>query len=1245
MKSRKSKSIYRAVEHFCRTRDTGLLVIDSPPGSGKSHQLREYVIDNYAKGAEGGPQEQLKRCIWLTPHKNNLPKDLAYGPYSKDVLFLESTLDNVIQVIDALENGTDPEQISADEVRRSFAGKIFREVQNTPEWKDLVTAVSQYMTAKRNRAPYAEVLETREQKARQAERAFRESLRSMLTAWIGSGPQAQYQENADLIAHMERKSSPLHWIGLLYPAIYLPYRRILLMSVKKFIHPIDVILEPIVYLLDEDCPYTDHAMIVMDEFDACRQEMLDVILDRAAEDQTDMIELFRNIWRALTTGEFSAAQLGEAPMNIIQKNRERFNEYYELYHLRALCKAEEGLDLSSNGWLFQDEVDINPVGSGRSELYLRYDDSGINWITEQKPENEDAVKLSRVLQHVDYCIRYFERGINMMAQSASAHLRSPEQSREDLVRSLVRMFGLASGEDFIVNQVLAQHEREREARSSRCSSRHEQTLYSRGFRCYILQNSNRNRQQTVIHYYCLKEFPELQLLSLAGRGQIVALSASASMQTNVNFNLTYLKRKLGAGFCTPYNAGEIIRDCSDIAYCRYDQVKISVRLVGPETFDAGHVLPSGGAAMDWRRRWTLLLHGDAGNGETADRIMQDAIARTYRDDNSRDFYMNRYFQYAWIFREFVRSGEIRSFLCIVNAFPKDEMRSALIQVFRLIVHSERAEGSIWSEESYSDPVEINRVRIPKYYFQLDSKDRRYDARKKELLRYLADGKKIFVLSSYNTIGSGQNLQYPIPDVDRGSLVTINDLKPDEEKDFDAIYVEAPTFLLEDISHSGEDAALRPSCREFLSFLYQSSQLYELGDISYDNKMGLVRRGFQYLTGGRLSCANETSDERMPFDAYSVGEYRSQRIMQAIGRISRTNRKKSVIPVYADEKLSGRLGERPAAATPEYEALYQELMKDITEEEQLRKCSDRTFLRAANASKRAMDHIDDLLHGRDKEECRAEWIATRRFLAAHPTLTSEEAARLTDEEKKFLYLYYIDLDGTQWCGQLANVYYLTRKDNFKEVDISPLKDSKHPCTISAETSNLLRAVKCEPVARYFDRNGFAREFTNAQYVMQPGIAQRVYMGAVGEFAAAAILESDGFRLEEIPEHFEKFDAKFAVLPVYIDYKNWHRNLSGRHSSKSGAAPEREPETSRDKALRNSNDVADCECVVILNLIADKDSAAQRITDERMSNGKRLVMIPSLLNKKQPEQISREALQKLHDLIDEYTAQAEDCAKEE
>ena len=1241
----KSKSIYKAVEYFCRTKDAGLLVIDSPPGSGKSHQIREYITDNYVRGTGGASQEQMKRCIWITSHKNNLPTDMVRGPYSKDVLFLESTLDNVIQVIDAWESGNSSEHVDSDEVRRSFAGKVFREVQNSPEWNALVAAATKYIKAERDKTPYAEVIEDRKETAWQAERAFRESIRSRLKSWVGSGPQAMYRENADLIAHMERKSSSLHWIGLLYPAIYLPYRSILLMSVKKFVHPIDVIMGPTVYLLDEDCPYTDHALIVMDEFDACRQEMLDVILDRAAENQVDMIELFRNIWRALTTGEFSAAQLGEYPLRIIQKNRDLFDQYYNQYHLSALCKAEEGLDLSSNGWLFQDEVDINPVGSNQTRLYLRYDDAGINWITDQKPENTDAVELSRVLQNVDHCIRHFVKGINMMAQSASEHLRSPEQSREDLVRSLVKMFGLASGEDFIVNQVLARHERERQARTGHSNSRREQNLYSRGFRCYILQNSNRNRQQTVIHYYCLKEFPELQLLSLARRDQIAALSASASMQTNVNFNLAFLKAKLGENYCTPHNTEDIVRDCSRIAYRHYDRVQIPVQLIGPETFDSDHTPPEGSVGMIWRRRWTLLLNGNAENGAIADRILQDALSLTHEDENSRDFYMSRCFQYAWVFREFVRSGDIRSFLCITNAFPKDEMRSALMQIFCLIVKSEHAEDSIWSDKSDSKSVKINGTKIPKYYFQLDSKDHRYDVRKKELLRYLAEGKKVFVLSSYNTIGSGQNLQYRIPDADRDHLVTINDLKPDERKDFDAVYVESPTFLLEDISRSDKDAPSKPCSREFISFLYQSLQLYELGDISYANKMGLVRRGFRCLIGGRLSGTNMAVDEQLPRNSYSVLEYCSQRVMQAIGRISRTNRKSPVIHIYADERLKDHLGEPPAAATPEYAALYRELMDGISEEEWLWKRSERVFLRAAFASKRAMDHITGLLLGWDKEVCRAEWIATRRFLAAHPTITFEEAARLTDEEKKFLSLYYIDLNGTQWNGQLANVYFRVLKGDYQEIVISPLKDHSHPYTISAETSNLLRVMKCEPIARYFDGNGFAREFTNARYVMQPRIAQRVYMGALGEFGGTTILENDGIRLEEISEHFEKFDAKIVGLPVYVDFKNWHRNLSGKRGSKSDAAPGRELETSRDKALRNSGKIADCECVVILNLIADSNTADLRITDERMSNGKRLVMIPSLLNKSHPEQICREALQKLHALVGEYTAPAEESAKEE
>lgn len=39
---------------------------------------------------------------------------------------------------------------------------------------------------------------------------------------------------------------------------------------------------------------------------------------------------------------------------------------------------------------------------------------------------------------------------------------------------------------------------------------------------------------------------------------------------------------------------------------------------------------------------------------------------------------------------------------------------------------------------------------------------RFDEQKKQLIERLQTGEKILILSSYQTLGAGQNLQYPIP---------------------------------------------------------------------------------------------------------------------------------------------------------------------------------------------------------------------------------------------------------------------------------------------------------------------------------------------------------------------------------------------------------------------------------------------------------------------------------------------------
>ena len=60
-------------------------------------------------------------------------------------------------------------------------------------------------------------------------------------------------------------------------------------------------------------------------------------------------------------------------------------------------------------------------------------------------------------------------------------------------------------------------------------------------------------------------------------------------------------------------------------------------------------------------------------------------------------------------------------------------------------------------------------------------------KKNEIERKLSSGQKVMVVSSYQTLGAGQNIQYKIPKnyVEEKDYIAINELDySDNEKDFD-----------------------------------------------------------------------------------------------------------------------------------------------------------------------------------------------------------------------------------------------------------------------------------------------------------------------------------------------------------------------------------------------------------------------------------------------------------------------------
>ena len=100
-----------------------------------------------------------------------------------------------------------------------------------------------------------------------------------------------------------------------------------------------------------------------------------------------------------------------------------------------------------------------------------------------------------------------------------------------------------------------------------------------------------------------------------------------------------------------------------------------------------------------------------------------------------------------------------------------------------------------------------------------------------------------MISVYQTIGAGQNLQYDIPGAVRDSMVQTNSWNRSTKKDFDAIYLDLPTNLTVNIwndSHVGTE--------DFVKYIFETEYLQENGEISDEIARQNIKEAF-----GRSFC--------------------------------------------------------------------------------------------------------------------------------------------------------------------------------------------------------------------------------------------------------------------------------------------------------------------------------------------------------------------------------------------------------
>lgn len=155
---------------------------------------------------------------------------------------------------------------------------------------------------------------------------------------------------------------------------------------------------------------------------------------------------------------------------------------------------------------------------------------------------------------------------------------------------------------------------------------------------------------------------------------------------------------------------------------------------------------------------------------------------------------------------------MRAFLCLLNKLPKkDDSRldlNYLETIFHYLMRTPNCENYKTEDGEYD---------VKKCYLVLNSSD--FDLQKEELTSRLAQGEKLFILSTYQTVGAGQNLQYQ--SVNGEGLVSTNDFEnADFLTDINGLYLDKPTNLLVNINPELKE-------EDFVKYIFQLEFLQDL----------------------------------------------------------------------------------------------------------------------------------------------------------------------------------------------------------------------------------------------------------------------------------------------------------------------------------------------------------------------------------------------------------------------------------
>lgn len=1089
------------LEKYCEY-NNGLFLLPLPTGCGKTYNVFEYIFKHYKKN---------RKIFFITTLKKNLQEGDLFKRFQEKGIEREYykfciTLDsNGKTVIDNLLNVDIP-----------------NEVTKWPEYVNLKTRIG---VVKSKLMPDL-VTMAEDEIRKKLEPEFRRKIVEMLNTFFKLQNEPQITEKRKL--QLVKNNFP--WLVELYPAVLSAEKRIFFMSVDKFFLKNSTLIRPSYYFWEDDI--TKDALIFIDEFDATKKNILAKIIDNGFSKRLDLIGLFTQVYSAFSTLEvpdivlkMSEKQLkyGQHPDALKQRFQEVRKRVIELagkFYVSFPFKTVAP-DTRRN-FLFHDYDYHTILKEGKKFVRLEYSVADhVNQLhfEENMPSREKS--FLGFLNQLRGFLTYFK---NLVFSIASNYKQLKEEQMkpgeifpiESALHSTLDLFNLPTlWRNYLIDSILS-NDRTLKPKGSMLP---DLNFYMNGFRYYDFHDSDEHDLKSKIYMFGYDNTPEKFLLTLAQKANVIGISATATCETVVgNYDLVFLKDRLGDSF-REYEEGERLRLWEKLkgSTAGYKNVNIVCRF------------------LDVQNPETELLDLCDGDEELANNILGKIGSQ-----NSDPYYMSRYIRYFKVLHEFLTHPDIRSFLVIGMTLPKSGGGIDLGVLQDLAVAMIKMKGL---QEEFKDQNPLKAIYV------MNSDD--FDAKKKEVHDILTEGYKLMVISTYQTLGAGQNLQYKAPD-DVG-LVCVNSYSTDKrEKDFDAIYVDRPTQMLVNLNQELTEP-------EIVERIYQVEALAQKGEISSNQLRKEIEKGFRKLAGNHIQ---KSEGEVNLYDRTDYYNYAAKLLNQAIGRISRSNLKNKTVYIYVDKENVKYLQQEDTIRhfyTPEYQRLIEEAKRYPYEKspaivEKLKHCGERCNERAHTLIAQSLTWINSSLPRMEM------WKMLREQVLVYPTLNGEDNLPI---ELRDLYVRLPE--------DYSYIDY-TQKYDFKEVQITFTNDKN--AGVSPGRCFLPDLMRCEELYKLFQEKGYATDFRKAEYILSPILFNNIYKGALGEVIGTYLIGKYGdVELTDLEMgEYELFDKK-TKDGVYIDFKLWNEQVA--HADE---------EEYLEKIIRKKNEV-NARKVFIINILGE------------------------------------------------------------